>query len=171
MLVAVPASRWFPDATSQTMMLQHKTSAGISQRAGSRPQAFRANVSSSRVATCAPARPAVQKLAVHCQAGVWSERPVARRLNFPARAGWTLVCCMSTHLRQPGPAQVQGVVWSEVLLPLLLLLPLLPRVDLPFGPCSCSTPQQQQRQRQLSRKHQPASPHCTARKRPPHMLS
>lgn len=46
-----------------------------SLRASSRPQAFKSGANCSRAAAFAPARPAVQKLAVRCQAGVaggWS---------------------------------------------------------------------------------------------------
>lgn len=62
-------------------MLSLQKSAGTGLRAGSRPQAFKANVSGSRTVAFAPARPAVQKLAVQCQAGVWSERLDVGSLN------------------------------------------------------------------------------------------
>jgi hypothetical protein len=59
--------------------------AGTGLRAGSRPQAFKSNVNSSRTVAFAPARPAVQKLAVQCQAGVWSERLGCGSLNCLAK--------------------------------------------------------------------------------------
>jgi len=75
--------------------------AGTSLRAGSKTQAFKAPVLTSRNVAFVPSRPAAQKLAVQCQAGVWSERPCASRLNSYGKGCHNVLWMVNCPKRYP----------------------------------------------------------------------